>query len=177
MDPKRKKHHWSSNKHSAKIYFGLPSICFEVIVILLQFRVRVHTFTMQTRFQTILNNSFFSSHVWRKRFMHYLEKIFLQIYLYERGPKKLREFEKEGKQPLQLHSYILQYYTFGTPFKVQNMHFYNLIKPKGLITSLQHIIIMLHMHHKSLIQPYLKTQKGKEWTFPPQTTCCPFLEF
>ena len=104
MDPKRKKHHWSSNKHSAKIYFGLPSICFEVIVILLQFRVRVHTFTMQTRFQTILNNSFFSSHVWRKRFMHYLEKIFLQIYLYERGPKKLREFEKEGKQPLQLHS-------------------------------------------------------------------------
>ena len=74
MDPKRKKHHWSSNKHSAKIYFGLPSICFEVIVILLQFRVRVHTFTMQTRFQTILNNSFFSSHVWRKRFMHYFYK-------------------------------------------------------------------------------------------------------
>ena len=32
--------------------------------------------------------------------MHYLEKIFLQIYLYERGRKKLREFEKEGKQPL-----------------------------------------------------------------------------
>ena len=41
MDPNRNKHHWSSNKHSAKIHFGLPSICFEVIVILLHFRVRV----------------------------------------------------------------------------------------------------------------------------------------